>query len=60
MKRIRHIYDLWKDFLVKDNEHIVKWNAKRKVRERKIQSRKVATEQGMLDDFLAQNNYWRV
>ncbi len=60
MKGIRYSYHLWKDCLVKDNEHIVKWNTRRKVCERKIQSKKAVVEQGMLDDFLVQTNYWRV
>lgn len=60
MKGIRHRYHLWKDCLVRDNEHIVKWNARRKVCEIKIQSKKVVVEQGMLDDFLVQTNYWKV
>jgi hypothetical protein len=57
---IKHRYHLWKDCLGKDNEHIAKWNAEKKVCEKEIQSRKVVVEQGMLDDFLVQTNYWRI
>jgi negative regulator of sigma E activity len=44
VKEIRHRYHLWKDCLRRDNEHIAKWNARRKVCEREIQSKKVAIE----------------
>jgi hypothetical protein len=43
---------MWKDYLQKDNEQIVEWNATtRKVCERKIRSKMIATKQGMPKDF---------
>ncbi len=52
LKAIKHKYHMWKDYLERDNEQIVKWNARaREVHQREICSRVVAKKQGVPEDF---------
>jgi hypothetical protein len=47
-----HKYHLWEDYSGRNNECIVKWNARaREVHERKNCNRARAAKQGMSDDF---------
>ncbi len=52
MKGIKHKCHIWKDYLERDNEHIVEWNVKAKeVREKEIRSKAIVAKQGMFEDF---------
>jgi hypothetical protein len=52
LKAIKHKYHVWKDYLERDNEHIIKWNARaREVRQKEIHSRTIVIKQGMPKDF---------
>jgi hypothetical protein len=43
---------MWKNYLERDNERIVEWNAKAKeVREREICSKAIVAKQRMFEDF---------
>jgi len=52
LKAIKHRCYMWKDYLEKDNKHIVEWNATtREMRKREIHSGAIVTKQGIPKDF---------
>ncbi len=52
LKAINHRYHMWKDYLERDNEQIVEWNATtREVCGRKICNIMIVVKQGMPKDF---------
>ncbi len=52
MKAVKHKYDMWKDYLERNNERITKWNARaREVQKKKIYNIIIAAKQGVLEDF---------